>query len=75
MRDLGSLNSNEIRILELLKKRGKIDGKTISKLTRIPEFTVRNLLDSLAKRGFVKEGEGKFEITPAGSNVLSRIRL
>ncbi len=73
MVDLGSLNSTEIRILEFLKKRRGVDGRTISKLTRIPEFTVKNVLSSLVKRGLVEEDNGLFRITSAGFDVLRRL--
>ncbi len=77
MRDLGLITSNptKVRILELLKKRGKADSKTIAKFTRIPEVTLRGVIEELKRDGFIAEEDGEFRLSSAGLDVLMKMRL
>jgi len=77
MRDLGLITSNptKVRILELLKKRRKADSKTIAKFTRIPEVTLRGVIEELKRDGFIAEEDGEFRLSSAGLDVLMKMRL
>ena len=72
MKEVGVISSNPIKmkILELLKKRDKVDIKVISKSIRIPEFLLKPILNDLKREGFIIEENGLFKLSPRGLNVL-----
>jgi len=72
MKEVGVISSNPIKmkILELLKKRDKVDIKVISKSIRIPEFLLKPILNDLKREGFIIEENGLFKLSPKGLNVL-----
>ena len=75
MKDVGFVSSNptNVRILELLRKREGVDLKTISKFTRIPQVTVKTVMEELKRRGLVVEEEGIFRLSDEGLEVLKRL--
>ncbi len=77
MRDVGFVtsNPNKVRVLEVIRKRGKTTMKEVSKSTRIPEVMLRGVLEELKREGFVSEEEGLLKLTPAGLEVLEKMRL
>ncbi len=77
MRDVGLITSNptKVKILELLKKRKKADSKTIAKFTRIPEIMLKGIIEELKRDGFIAEEEGEFSLSPAGLEVLMKMKL
>ncbi len=77
MRDVGFVtsNPNKVRVLEVIRKRGKTTMKEVSKFTRIPEVMLRGVLEELKREGFVSEEEGLLKLTPAGFEVLEKMRI
>ncbi len=77
MRDVGFVtsNPNKVRVLEVIRKRGKATMKDVSKSTRIPEVMLKGVLEELKREGFVSEEEGLLRLTPSGFEVLEKMRL
>ncbi len=77
MRDIGLVTSNptKVKILELLKKRKRADSKTIAKFTRIPEITLRGVVEELKREGFIVEEDGVFSLSSSGLEVLTKMKL
>ena len=66
-------NPLKIRVLEALRKRKKMSLELLSKHVRIPEFTLKDLLEDLKKDGFVDESEGYIVLTDHGIKALKEI--
>ncbi len=66
-------NPLKIRVLEALRKRKRMSLELLSKHVRIPEFTLRDLLEELKKDGFVDESEGYIVLTDYGIKALKEI--
>ena len=75
MKDVGfvSSNPNNVRVLELLRKRSGMSVEEIAKFTRIPKVTLRTIMDELKRRGFVVEENGYYSISEEGLEVLKRL--
>ncbi len=75
MKDVGfvSSNPNNVKVLELLRKRSSVSVDEIAKFTRIPKVTLRTIMDELKRRGFIVEEEGYYSISKEGLEVLKRL--
>ncbi len=72
----GSIASNptKLRIMKILAKKST-DLHGIARATRLPEVSVRGVLDELVKDGFVRDEEGVYTITEEGIKALKVLKV
>ncbi len=72
---IGSIasNPNKIRIMNLLLKK-EMSLKQIAKSTRMPEISLKTIIDELVKDGFVESTDKGYIITESGKKALKSIK-
>ena len=73
---IGFVSGNDKRdkILGLLGSQGPLDGKLISKRTRMVPKMALKILDELMEKGLVEEKESLFSLTEKGIEVENKMK-
>jgi len=71
----GSIASNpsKLRIMNLLAKKD-LSLERIVKATRLPQISVKSIIDELVNDGFVEEKDGVYSVTEEGKKALRTLK-
>jgi len=67
-------NPNKLKIMNLLAKK-ELNIERIVKVTRMPETSVRSLIEELLKEGFLREKDGMYAVTEDGKKALRTLKI
>lgn len=67
-------NPNKLRIMNLLAKKD-LTLEKIVKATRLPQISVKSIIDELLKDGFVEEKDGIYSATGEGKKALKTLKV
>lgn len=67
-------NPNKLKIMNLLAKKD-LSLERIVKATRLPQISVKSIMDELVKDGFVEEKDGIYSATEEGKKALKTLKV